>query len=115
MSSHRAYINCMRCYELSSEISQYQGNDPLVQLRLKDSRHQARNEAMEIVEQNHDGDLRLYTTEVKASLDACILCDFSKPAMAIYLKKESSYLKKCFENQASQEQAHNYRTNAKSE
>ncbi len=101
----------MRCYELETHISQEK--DGLVQLRLKDSQHQARNEAMKVLEESVSGNLFIHACVIKKSLEACTLCDFSGPSMAGYLKKENYELRTVFENQESTEKAHNYRTNAK--
>lgn len=126
MSSHRAYINCMRCYELEGQISQEE--DRLVKLRLKDSQHQARNEAMKVFEEQNpnptdkyhkkmrplanERGTHTYTLLKEDSLDACLACDYSKPSMAVLLKENDRNIQRALAAPESQEQAHNYRTNA---
>jgi len=114
MSYHRAYINCMRCYELEGQISQEE--DKLVKLRLKDSQHQARNEAMKSMEPKETG----YSstngrTFYENSLGTCISCDYSKPSMAQFLKSNDKKIASSLESPEPTEKAHNYRANVKSD
>ncbi|MEK6863445.1 MAG: hypothetical protein AABW53_01985 [Nanoarchaeota archaeon] len=97
------YINCQRCYEISSAISQE--TDKLALIQLERDRHEIRIQVM--------ADARGWNTnEKEMDLDArCMNCDFSKPSVAICLKKTGDI--RYFEMQRSPETAHNYRTNAK--
>ncbi len=105
MSFQRAYVNCMRCHTLAEneggveeciEFNRY-GNDSL---------YTARNEAMKALEEMirniHDvkenlpkydspDDLihrrSILMRTAFSCLDACVACDYSKPAIANYIKK----------------------------
>ncbi|MDP3699125.1 MAG: hypothetical protein Q8R47_06075 [Nanoarchaeota archaeon] len=89
MSSHRAYVNCLHCYELADSIKK--SKDQLYQLRAKEPQHQARNEAMKALEKGND----LYGKYgLQYALNECVGCDFSKPALAEYLKKHDPELGK---------------------
>ena len=105
MSLPVLYTHCLRCYEISSAISQEK--DKLVQIQLGRDRHEVRIQAMKEGEAYVNEGNRLYLLDVP-----CMNCDFSQPSIAIRLKKIRD-IREYFEMQLSQEKAHNYRTNAK--
>lgn len=91
MSSQRAYINCLKCYDLASEKKEI-----VVQLRTKD-KHHYRDEAMKALE---EGNNILGQSGLEYALNECVSCDFSKPKLAQYLKENDSILKKAFKNKS---------------
>lgn len=128
MSLSRAYICCMRCYELGQiKTSTDSNEDRLYQLRVKDSQHQNRKEALEELERiNSDNgffkdngwdnkkDASFESEIKKEGLKACLNCDSDRPSLAQYLKANTKTMNNIFlAAPEPQEQAHNYRTNAK--
>lgn len=93
MSFQRAYVNCMRCYGLAEtfvdqRLHQEKGsvNKTLAFNRLhSDTLYSARNEAMKALEKC--GDSGSFVNEATESLDACVACDFSKPAIKDFIDK----------------------------
>lgn len=89
MSFQRAYVNCERCYGLAkyilSDSNDSKGEDSKNNLLNSDPLYTARNEAMKALEQEKALMLERGYVEgsVKPSrcLDACVACDFSKPAI----------------------------------
>ena len=122
MSIARAYVDCLRCYELLGQIKTSTGpEDRLYQLQVKDSQHRARKGALEEIEAvanpyyaeccvlDSAGEIKTKGTK------ACLNCDFSRPSLAQHLKSDSRTMKGLLEIPESTEQAHNYRTSAKQE
>ncbi len=83
MSFQRAYVNCERCYELAkyilSDSNDTKDEDSKNNLLNSDPLYIARNEAMKALESF--GENVLFADNVIECLDACVACNFSKPAI----------------------------------
>lgn len=95
MSLERAYVNCMRCHGLYEEIEKRcnskrynsinesdrlasKKNELRVAILQSDPLYNARNEAMEALEDYEIG---------KAGLYECICCDYSEPKIADWVEE----------------------------
>ena len=140
MSLARAYVECMRCYELSQTQTNPSDSpspkDKLYQLRVKKSQHQTRIRALEELESidksdhngyrlqedsNHyvDNNINRYldgSSKIKKDgLSACLNCDNSRPSLAQFLRSGSATISSLLAVPETVEKPHNYRTNAKQE
>ncbi len=92
MSFQRACVNCERCYGLANYIIDEPKNkgseDSKNNLLNSDLLYSARNEAMKALE--NIGGNELFADEATHGLDACVACDFSKPAIKLYIHENVS-------------------------
>ncbi|MBR9682927.1 hypothetical protein GOV03_00095 [Candidatus Woesearchaeota archaeon] len=84
MSYQRAYVNCMRCYELADRIATTLGKEKDVS--ENDQLYIARNEAMKALEQILASQVARHLPDgedrSKEALKVCVNCDFSTPSIA---------------------------------